>query len=665
MQNQQLNSWEKGIQWPYPVNYGKENIIQTDILVIGGGVAGSHAAMAARKKGGKVVLVDKAPVVRSGSGGAGVDHWLGCMTNPCSKITPDEMIAELTKEMSPLFPNEYGSGPTPYILFQESWPALQDIENAGLTIRDVNDEFAGANFRDEETKLMFAYDYENRFSLRIPGANIKYVMYKELQRLDVDMYERIHITRLLTENGRQGTRVIGAMGFHLQTGEWYIFQSKTTILSSGPSLRLWVFSTDLAGSYTVHEDPNNSGDGHAMAWEAGAEFAMMEASAPTGGPFRYPAYGTGNCHNTWYGATMVDAEGKEVPWVDRDGNMLKCIEDRFKPNPGQKVFVHGPGKLPYNLQYPTIIQDLPEKIMKGEYKLPLYADLTTLPELERRAIFGLMVGHEGKTMIAVYDEYTKSGFDPDKDLLQANTVPPEIAGIHMPHWNGMGPPQWRDTAFCGGGGTVVDWNLKTTIDGLYAAGNLLMGGSNHAGAAATGRYAGRNAAEAAKTIQIVDYDRAQVYKEKARVYAPVQNKGTIGWKDFQSGLCRVMQEYCGEWRHEAGLNAGLEWFRSIDNSEAGNVYARNPHELGRLMESMSRKTVGEMMMHASLGRKAGHSSLGFKRLDFPEMDPPEWEKFVTIKKREDTVITDERPAFFWLKDNNAPTYRDNYRKNRN
>ena len=32
----------------------------------------------------------------------------------------------------------------------------------GVQIRDVNDEFKGADFRDEETKLMFAYDYENR-----------------------------------------------------------------------------------------------------------------------------------------------------------------------------------------------------------------------------------------------------------------------------------------------------------------------------------------------------------------------------------------------------------------------------------------------------------------------------------------------------------------------
>ena len=41
-------------RWPYPVNYGKENVISTDVLVLGGGVAGCHAAINAAKKGVKV-----------------------------------------------------------------------------------------------------------------------------------------------------------------------------------------------------------------------------------------------------------------------------------------------------------------------------------------------------------------------------------------------------------------------------------------------------------------------------------------------------------------------------------------------------------------------------------------------------------------------------------
>ena len=55
--------------WPYPVNYGKENEISTDVLVIGGGIAGCHAAINAAKRGVKVAVVEKGATVRSGSGG--------------------------------------------------------------------------------------------------------------------------------------------------------------------------------------------------------------------------------------------------------------------------------------------------------------------------------------------------------------------------------------------------------------------------------------------------------------------------------------------------------------------------------------------------------------------------------------------------------------------
>ena len=60
-----------GINWPYPVNYGKENKVSVDVLIIGGGIAGCHAAINAARKGVKVSIVDKGPIVRSGDGGDG------------------------------------------------------------------------------------------------------------------------------------------------------------------------------------------------------------------------------------------------------------------------------------------------------------------------------------------------------------------------------------------------------------------------------------------------------------------------------------------------------------------------------------------------------------------------------------------------------------------
>lgn len=108
-------------------------------------------------------------MIRSGSGGAGVDHWHCACTNPCCKIRPDEMI-KMVEKCNYGLTSEYGNGVTCYILCKESYDALLDLENMGVKVRDVDDEFAGAEFRDEKTKLMFAYDYENKHCLRVQGA---------------------------------------------------------------------------------------------------------------------------------------------------------------------------------------------------------------------------------------------------------------------------------------------------------------------------------------------------------------------------------------------------------------------------------------------------------------------------------------------------------------
>jgi len=647
-------------EWPYPVHYGKENKVSADVLIIGGGVAGCHAAINATKKGAKVVVVDKASVMISGNGGAGVDHWHGACTSPCCKITPEEFVKTIQDCSSKLTISEFGSGAAFYILCKESYDALLDVERMGVKVRDVDDEFVGAEFRDEKTKLMFAYDYGSKHCIRIQGARIKPALYNELKRLGVEMCEHVMVTSLLTEGGRPGTRVVGATGMNVRTGEFYVFKAKATVLTTGPSSRLWIFSTELLGSNDVHDDPNCAGDGNAIAWEAGAEFALMEASMPSSGSFHYPAYGTGNAHNSWFACNIVDANGKRVPWVDRDGRVLKTVSERYRLAPGQKFFYHGPGNLPYEIRGPGLIPDLPERIKKGEFVLPFYADLPSMPEHERRAIFGLMVANEGRTLIPIYDVYTKAGFDPDKDMLQANVLPPDVAGLYIPWWAGIGPPQWRETAFAGSAGVVFDWDLKTNLEGLYAAGNQLAGGGNHAGASTTGRYAGRKAAAYVKTAVEPVIDRKQVEEEKARVYDPVNRESGIGWKELQAGICRIMQDYCGEYKGEETLKMGLKWLNSIRESEASRAYARNPHELQRTLECMVRITVGEMIMHASLARKASSSALDFKRIDYPEMDPPEWDKFVTIRREDGEVKVGELTFNYWLLPPNAPTYEENY-----
>ena len=67
-------------------------------------------------------------------------------------------------------------------------------------------------------------------------------------------------------------------------------------------------------------------------------------------------------------------------------------------------------------------------------------------------------------------------------------------------------------------------------------------------------------------------------------------------------------------------------------------------------------------MYACLARKASSTPLNFKRLDYPQLDPPEWDKFITIRQKGGKVIEGERALRWWLKPPYAPTYEENYWK---
>jgi succinate dehydrogenase/fumarate reductase flavoprotein subunit len=535
----------------------------------------------------------------------------------------------------------------------------------GIQIRDVNDEFKGADFRDEETKLMFAYDYVNRHIIRVWGYNIKPKLYEEAKRLGVAIYNRMMVTSLLTEGGKQGARVVGATGVNTRTGEFYVFRARATVIATGGAGRLFNFAPEITASGSMNE-VNSAGVGQAIGWNAGAEFVCMEQSGPGGlSGYGYAPYSMANASNTYHGTPIVDAEGKEVPWTDPFGRELKTARDRFIPQEGQVFTLSvGIGISRTNQEYRVndIVMDLPERIRKGEFKLPLYMDLSRLPELERRVIFGMMVGNEGKTRIPIYDTYTKAGFDPDKDMLQAPVMPVE-GYFNSCYWAG-GPNTPPTLRGLGGGGFLLDWNLRTNLEGLWAAaGGTIFGGGCHGESHTTGRYAGRHAADYARTAPEPVADRKQIDAEKARTYAPTrQNKEGNGWKEINAAIARIMRDYCGRYKNELTLNLGLRLLNELRTTELAGAYASNPHELGRLLECHSLISVGEMVMKASLERKSSSSILDFQRLDYPEMDPPEWKKLLPIRQEDNKVKVRELPLDFHLKPPYAATYDENYRR---
>jgi succinate dehydrogenase/fumarate reductase flavoprotein subunit len=611
--------------WPYPIRFEEEKEIKTDILVIGGGIAGCWAAISAARQGLKVALVEKGDTVRSGAGGPGCDHWCDAPANPLSRVTPDDWARHMANR-------PYCNGIGIQIQCREDFDTLLEMEQMGGKIRDIDDQYVGAEGRDDKTKFMISPRYgtihsylpdprmgepnfnppdkRNNVVIRIWGANFKPLLKKECKRLGVKIFDRVMGTSLLTENGIQGARVIGATGVNNRTGEFMIFKSKATILSTAGAGSIWLMSMEHGG-YSNMMSRTSSGDGTIMAWRAGAELANMEAN----GIIRIA---TGLKHK-WYSGGG-DASYENVPIVDANGKRI--------PYP-----IQGWEDAGAMVPTPEVAAKVREGVLKGEYALPFYGDFPSMKEVERNATWKLMLGEESTTKIII-DTYGQAGFDPSRDMLQ-----------NYSFIEGQSLPQWREAGY--GGGILVDWNLKTSLDGLYAAGGQMFSPEDHSYCAATGRYAGRKAAAYAREIGESNISREQIETEKSRVYAPVRRSSGIEWKELHAGISRVMQYYVSEFKTESLFQIGLEALQRIEEETVPTLYALDPHKLMRSLEDISLLNYAKIIIHASMARKASSIPLNLQRIDYPAVDPPEWNKYLTVKLDNNKVKVGELPTTFW------------------
>ena len=581
----------KEYPWPYENEIGKIEITETDVLVLGGGMAGCFAAIAAARRGQRVILLEKGATEKSGSAGTGFDHWENACTNPCSGVTPEEVAWAFVDEQC-----GYSNGIVNYIGCREGYDRLLDMERFGGKIRDSEDAFAGAEFRDEKTKFLFAYDYKNRFTFRVWGSTFKPALVREMKRLGVRIFDRTEATALLvTPSSEKNKRGAGAIGMNVHTGRITVFRSKATVLCMSRPSRVWLFDPDQVG-LCEFRPMQSIGSGHAMGWRIGMEFTMMEKTVRaefSAAGRSFPPYGTGNNHNTWYAATMVDANGREIPYVDRDGNELTSVSSRYYPAEGQKFFLKG-GVIDnpkYEYRGPEILPY--EELAKRGYQLPFYADLSRMPEFERKAIWGLMVGEEGKTKIPIYDNYTRRGFDPSRHMLQCYGTGWQSASFLDQERQFFGAP----------GGIMHDWNLMTNVAGIFAGGDQLFATDCAGFACSTGYYAGRKAASYASNIsELPETDPSLISREAERLLAPLSVPEEAGyhWKELNKAISKAMQNYCGGIKCDALLKEGLDLLSTFEKEIVPRLSASNPHDLMRTHEVLDILTVAQMVLHASL-----------------------------------------------------------------
>jgi succinate dehydrogenase/fumarate reductase flavoprotein subunit len=225
------------------------NVIETDVLVIGGGAAGVWAAIRAKELCGSVTLVDKSRVARSGA----TTFIHGIMAPP-----EEENIYPVMKEV--VLQGEYMCDqPRLEGILRQHADRIGQMESWGVPF-----------LRDESGRLYTRKGRNHNVNRAIyaPGIGMLEKMREHLLHEGVRLIERVMVTDLLTSDGKHPTqgRIVGAVGFHTRTGERYVFKAKAVALTSG------VMSAKL---HLVFSD-NVTGDGQAMALRAGAEFSGIE-----------------------------------------------------------------------------------------------------------------------------------------------------------------------------------------------------------------------------------------------------------------------------------------------------------------------------------------------------------------------------------------------------
>lgn len=242
------------IQLPAGLENVVTEIVETDLLIIGGGNAGCFAAIEAKKHNPelKVTIMEKAHISRSGACSAGMDAINTYI--PPGK-TPEDLVRWCRSQV--------GGGPLREDLTlsnaQELNEAVDDLESWGLPV-----------IRDEDGNVQ----YRGGWDISIHGEQLKPIMAEKAMECGAEVYNRIVGTALLMD----GERCTGAMGFGVRDGKFYVFSAKATIVATGGACGLYKsYTSDSTDSH--HQTwmcPFNVGTGYAMGIREGAEFTSME-----------------------------------------------------------------------------------------------------------------------------------------------------------------------------------------------------------------------------------------------------------------------------------------------------------------------------------------------------------------------------------------------------
>ncbi|MDX3783568.1 fumarate reductase/succinate dehydrogenase flavoprotein subunit [Streptomyces europaeiscabiei] len=233
-----------------------------DVLVIGGGTAGTMAALTAAEHGANVLLLEKAHVRHSGALAMGMDGVNNAVIP--GRAEPDDYVAEITRANDGIVDQS-----TVRQTATRGFDMVRRLESYGVKFeKDEHNEYAVRQVHRSGS-----------YVLPMPeGKDVKKVLYRQLRRRE--MRERIRIenrvmpVRVLTAGQGADRRAVGAAGFNTRTGQFVTVRAGAVILATGACGRLGLPASGYL--YGTYENPTNAGDGYAMAYHAGAELTGIE-----------------------------------------------------------------------------------------------------------------------------------------------------------------------------------------------------------------------------------------------------------------------------------------------------------------------------------------------------------------------------------------------------
>ena len=448
----------------------------------------------------------------------------------------------------------------------------------------------------EKLGLVILKDENGRYvargnrNIKINGENIKPILADAVNSLEnVIVINRLNITDYIVKDNT----ILGAVGFNIDTGEAYEIRAKKVLCATGGAAGLYKPNNPGFSRHKMWYPPFNTGAGFAMGINAGAEMTTFE--------MRFIAL---RCKDT-IAPTGTIAQGAGAKQVNSLGEVY---ENRYGLTTSQRVYgtvrenIEGRG--PCYLRTEGISSEQDESLKKAYLNM---APSQTLKWIE-------------------------SGKNPSEQNVEIEGTEPYIVGGHT------------------ASGYWVDTNRRTTINGLYAAGDVAGGCPQKyvTGAMAEGEIAAEDIVKELNRSDITEnafsQSTADEYADKLtderikeyNEYLRREDKDTIfSTEELEEAMQKVMDTYAGGIGshyqfNEKQLKLAKEKIEQIETlSEKAN--AKDYHELMFVYELKERLTVCQVLIEHLKARKETRWHSFAENLDYPEKSD-EWLKYVNTRK---------------------------------